>query len=1064
MLLRLAFYRQFGILKVDRFAKPEMHPVSEMNLPQSSIFHYFPTDPVGVGMDRNDPIFNGYKGKFVQMFHVKDYTLKEPIGKFRVVNAGLVTDLMEFHRKNRFFRMTRDYTAALDNPKLLTVINYAAISAIHVYNETPLMMYERWYNRYKTLWATIAEVAGKTENQQYVVLDVPAVQPAQIDLIKYEDDGMSTTLMKRLDKEDKLVVADLWCWLGHHRSKSAISEVSEKDLMKVNVIFNEMGRWTVINLGLLNSWRSREVDEGDLDIESLIKENKGLFTKQAVVDTLRLQRRMLRMFMSFNEETLSLNALDEEGLEKDLEASGMEDIERDAEGAPVFKRQMATAPGKPRLQVAGTPNLSASDDISIDEAEVDEAVLTDEDVERDLERLENLAKENGDGPQLTYEPYVPPHPSLEAGVMGPATELVQRGLLSPAQHRRMEKLANKYKELPNPYGEGKLTDLLVIKPEEVAIPEKHPLAEAVAGVNDESFLSSSLKAMNKNYVDKVLKKDLAKAVMHLQRGGFAVQSYDVTTEETINDHFEVHTIRVQPAIGAASTLRFRLPVVDKDGNFLAGGVRSKLRTQRGDIPIRKIGPGEVALTSYYSKLFVTRAERMVFNLDSWLVNQITARAVNDEDNSVTEVRFGRHFIKEEKLPRHYTILSTAFTGFRSGDFTFQFDYDDQKEHFDPALIERVKKTDLIELTLCGHKANVPIAMDLKNQLFTIKLEGNKVHLSPVGTLFSIIGLDPSKAPVEIAEVNIFAKAIPVGFVLGYIAGLGDLLETIKTPYRRVKTRSHYKMEPDEFDVRFEDDTLIFKRTHLACMIFGGFNRYHRDIKRLSVYAFDKKDIYGSVLANNDISVRSLREMDTMFKMWVDHITEEILVEMKEPTDLFNLMISAVKKLEFDDHPDPMSNLYMRDKGYERFAGLVYSEMVKAMRVYSWKPQTVKSQLGLNPEAVWHTLLGDATVAQVEDSNPIANLQEKEVVVYRGEGGRSTRSMTAKTRGYHPTSLGVISEAGVDKGDVGTVIYTTADPSYASLRGIIRPVEKADGNAGQILSTSTLMAPGLTTDD
>lgn len=1084
MLLRLAYYKRFGIRKQSELTAPELHSVNLLALPRESIFHYFSNEPTGFGMAGDDPILNGYELKFAMMSHVTEFTDAEAMGRFREVPNAVRPLMMKYHSQNRRFRLARDYLSAMSDPRMLMIFNYAPLHLAYKYMDTPLSTYHEWYNRYRTLWATIARVATESNRQQYVIMDIPAVQPPPTELVKYENHGMTTTIMNGpISRADAFQVADFWAWLGVHRDKSAINQVREIDLSRVNLIFMELGRWTVLNLGILNSWREREEAEGELDIEIIKNLNKGIYTETSALDTLRLQRRALRFFMALNEATLSVNSLD--GDEEEIIAEPPV-VERDDNGQLVFNREPEQKKETPSLErpvaqvhVAEKKTVQArlaqtheqalmeskknlTDDVVSHTGPESEEVYSDEDVERDLERLELIAKEKLSGEQFSYKPYTPPEKTLEGGVLAQADEMVKKGLLSPAQYRRMEKLSQRYKELDNPFGEGKFEDLLTIKPEEVAVAENHPMVPDIKGVSDKSFLSSSLKELDKAYCQNILKKDLVKMTMSLQKAGIAVQDYTVDVAEDYNDHFEVHTIRVQPVVGKATTLRFRLPVVDGNGNFKVAGVMNRLRFQRGDLPIRKIAPDEVALTSYYSKLFINRAERAVFNYENWLSNLITARGMDDADVRVTELRFGKAFQSHVRVPRQYSSLSKRFLGFRSGDVLFDFMFDKRIETYGAELVAKIDEQK--ELVLCGKSGKDPIVMNMENKLFRVVEEGKKLHLHPIPDMETMLGADKSRAPIEIAEVGLFAKAVPVGFVLGYIAGLGDLLATLKVPYRRERTRSHYKVGDDEFDVRFEDETLVFKREPLAMLIFGGFNRYHRDIKRLSIYSFDKKDIYTNILENNGISSRSSGEIDLMFKMWVDHITEEILTEMGEPTDLFNLIISAVKKLEFDDHPDPMDNLYMRDKGYERFAGLMYSEVVKALRVYNGKPKNANASLDLNPEAVWQTLLADATVLQVEDSNPIANLQEKEVVVYRGAGGRSARSMTAKFRSYHKNGLGVVSEANVDNGDVATITYTTADPNYRSLRGTIRKLDKVEGNTAKVLSTSTLLAPGATTDD
>lgn len=73
-------------------------------------------------------------------------------------------------------------------------------------------------------------------------------------------------------------------------------------------------------------------------------------------------------------------------------------------------------------------------------------------------------------------------------------------------------------------------------------------------------------------------------------------------------------------------------------------------------------------------------------------------------------------------------------------------------------------------------------------------------------------------------------------------------------------------------------------------------------------------------------------------------------------------------------------------------------------------------------------------------------------------------MTARHRAYHKNGLGVVSEATPDNGDTATITYLTANPNYRSLRGTIRKLDKVEGNAARVMSTSALLAPGVEYDD
>ena len=200
-------------------------------------------------------------------------------------------------------------------------------------------------------------------------------------------------------------------------------------------------------------------------------------------------------------------------------------------------------------------------------------------------------------------------------------------------------------------------------------------------------------------------------------------------------------------------------------------------------------------------------------------------------------------------------------------------------------------------------------------------------------------------------------------------------------------------------------------------------------------------------------------------MWVDPITESTLISMGEPTDFILLLMRAAELLEFDQHPPEMDRAYQRDRGYERVSGFVYKEMIEAIRAFDSNPIKSRAKVSMNPEAVWMDIISDETTAPIEESNPIHNLKEAEVVVYRGAGGRSSRTMNAKARKFSRNAIGVDSEVTVDNGDAGTIRYLSANPNYNSLRGTINILDKFDSSVNSsCLNTSTLLAPGSTLDD
>ena len=509
-------------------------------------------------------------------------------------------------------------------------------------------------------------------------------------------------------------------------------------------------------------------------------------------------------------------------------------------------------------------------------------------------------------------------------------------------------------------------------------------------------------------------------------------------------------------------MRFKLPVVEKDGTFTNSGVKMRMRKQRADLPIRKVGPAKVALTTYYSKLFIVRSEQKVHDYGRWLSNKITEMSFDAQNSVVSSVHSGNCFFNKAKTPRTYSAMSQRFISFIAKDVEWFWDWRKRNAHFGEDVVKHIESGGF---TICGRFIGGGqkdyIVCDETNTFY--RTNGSKTTV--LGDLADVLGIDSQKAPVETTLASILGKDIPVGFILGYLFGLDKLLEMLKVPYRRVQRGSRQDLQPDEYVVSFGDESLIFSRQNRsAAMLLAGFNYYKNIINGYSVYDFNKPEVYVNVLEADGLGLRYIRELDLMVKLFVDHISYELLVEMKEPTTFTGLLLRANELLITDYHPDELDREFQRERGYERLSGAVYAEIVKAMRQYNSKPITSRAVLDISPHAVWGSIQSDPAVMNVEDINPIHNLKEQEAVTFSGTGGRSSRSMTRGTRVFHESDIGVISEATVDNSSVAINTYTTANPNYTSLRGISRRIDWAKDGPANMLSTSALICPGSDRDD
>lgn len=1042
------FYRRHGVRRLAEFATPKLSPLDQLTLPRDSILHYLPQDHGDTGIAYDDIILNGVE-KMPMVEHLTD--LAERQGPPRPTQALPERLMRDYHRRYRRLRPLRKLDAVLKDNRTLIIENYALLQHTWRYTTSFFSAYYKWRNIQATLWENVTRLAKETDRQQYIRCFLPKQLPSLVDLKKAEQ-HIDRNSLGAFTHPNSLMILDIWTWLGSQRTATPMGRLGTEDAKKVNLIWVEGGHWFVLNLGLLMEWladsqldvvtgfealvpqRERNADYRALKValegeHDLIRREQVSLEGQST-DSYNLQRRFLRALMTlFETKTLvgdlSPSVTDATDTPLPVDRDGELDWE---------------SPGEPK----------------VDEIPAFQGGMDDDELEADLRQLEQLTTHGVEvRPTQVASTY-------EEAVIARCDELADQGLLSGAEYRRLVKLAGKYKSLPNPYGAGTLETFSQIDPDDLHLPDQVtlPLNDTIATI-DPSFQHSSLLDFDRRYIQQVMKKDIVNAVLSVQRAGVAVTGYSVETIADATGAYEAHTLRLTPTVGTATTIRFRVPVVDENGVFRVNGVAYKLRKQRADMPIRKISPTRVALTSYHSKLFVDRSMRTVNNYAKWLQNQVRLVGLNKEDDRITALRLGSLLQHTDPVPYVYGVLGETFRSFQVGEYTFNFEYGRRQQHFGEEVVATIESKGLVVI---GTTSDGLLAIDQDNTFYRVT---SKEPDDPVvlGKIHDLLPLDPAKAPLEVAEVKIFNKNLPLGLMLGYRLGLEGLLRTLRAQYRRVPQGERVVLGKDEYVLRFSDESLVFSREdRLTTLVMAGFDLYQKIIRNYSVHDFDRRDVYFNVLEANGIGSHYVREIDMLYSMFVDPITEDLLREMGEPTDLTGLLQRAAELLLTTHHPREVDMEYMRIRGYERMAGAVYGEMVKAVRGYRSRPNSPNSKVEMNPQAVWLTIMQDPSISLVEDINPIQNLKEQEVVTFTGTGGRSTRSMVKRSRVYTDSDVGVISEATVDSSNVGIISYLTADPNLSSLRGTTRRFDKEKDGTARALSTSALISPCADRDD
>lgn len=1051
-----AFLKRYGVRRAGRLAVPPLNSVEEISLPRNTVLHFM-GDGESLGLDQNHA-FVANTGK-PAVWHNND-ALSVTTGRPKRQGGTSIGRLFaDYRRNNRKMRdVDAESIASVSDDRVLLVENYAMLKRAWKYPEAPLSDFAEWYNQERTFLDRAIELGNQTQRQQFRVIHLDDLLPTSSELMVAESSRNATSLSS-FKSESSLVILDLWTWMSsNNRENSVLNSVPHDVLRRMNYIFVAKDKWSFVNLGLLNGWRSETQQEADVDGDGITAEMTG--------DQLK------KKFLAF---TVGV-------------CGGEAPSSEEEESAPAANPGTIVKKSQPADEDDDTIDINFDDDetdddiedsdhddfsdktvddTDDDEVDVDSIIAeNDKMVEEARPEVKEEIKETSPTEEVAplvaledqAEPYRPASRDLSANVKENARKAAATGRLSAAQFKRIQELSESYKKMDNPLGEESLDKFIEIDEELLAMPES-PKIKKLKGVLDETMLQSTLIDFDDRYINDVMHRDIAGMVVGVQRAGVALT--DFRTEKTVSasNDYTVYHMEVTPAVGSKTTQSFKIPNVQEDGTFISDGVRYYLKKQRVDAPIRKVNPHRVALTSYYGKVFVDRNQKATANYARWLCNLITARGLDDDVNEIKHIRTANVFDNKVDVPHTYSSLAMRFSSFELRGMPLSFNYGERLEKYGEENVKKAEGGGRVVVGTMGARSKNLVVMDRDGVLFDA---GSNKRL---GSIEELAGLPIEKKPVEMAMLKVLNQNIPVGVVMGYRIGISSLIKTLGLKPRRVPKGGRLDLQPGEFRVRFADQSLIFDgNDRQSAMVIAGFNEYHREIARFKYVDFDNPDVYLNVIGAGN-GGRYLNEIDNLFDMFVDPITESLLKEMNEPTDFGELLFRSVELLMTDQHPDESDMEQMLIRGYERFAGVVYSELVKSARNFRRNGNNARARFELNPEAVFQNIIQDPAKEIVDDINPIKNLKQKEIVTFGGKGGRSRDSMRApKSRVFHENDMGTISEATVDSQQTGVITYMSADPKLTSLRGRTARYDKNVDGKARLLSTSALISPAAEHDD
>ena len=1039
------FYKKYGIRKLEDIINAKAFQYDQIEFPKSMMLFWVKVSDIPIGPTRSIGYMDAFTGSVihnVEKYH--DNPIGNPIFKPNQVNP-LINDLKRQEPKFKYLK------PGISNVKLPVtkpfIYNFGLLGVTYKYTTNPFNDYYRWYNTLKTaVMLATAEYSG-TERHKFILIDLPSSLPERPRLDIFKDRVTRNTLTE-LPTYKHLNVLELWRALSPEKEEPAILDlIPEEELRNVTLVFNIDNKLSFFNLHLFYSIVSEYAIESKITSKS----------SEAVRKMMYVYINKLANNVTSNDELETTSTVDKPEVKKDelirtehiLDDMLEDDINPDED---ISEFDIDKELDKVEDTSSNLPDESIL-------TETDEPFFEDIGITTDDEMINgvlDITESTDDVEKLVSQ-------SNEEIILRQIEQLKKDKIITKAKADKLLEVLNNQKKMKIKIpgvGDKPLSELLNITEEDTKFDKSKAKIKSSNTVLDESMNNDTTNVLNREYMSKLYRKDITSTIFALQNSGNLISDYEIEQVDDILGGYEEHTFKILPFNGRETTVRLRLPVIDENGNFKLSGNNYSMRSQKSDLPIRKINRNEVTLSSGYGKLFISKATFKKDDIGYWLRRQIITAV--ESHPSLKSLVFNENENIGVELPHDYSLFSRYIRSFQLNGVDYHFDYPTRGK-----LLPKVDDIEKLEkqndkMVLIGSKdGKIPVFINDEGNLYQL-LNGK---LKELPDLYEQLDIDMNTAPIEHINIKIYKKQTPIALMLSYYLKLDNLLKLLKTKHRIEDSNKRIQVEENEFVIKFNDKQYILKRDYgISDIIMAGYQSIAKNIKEYPITTFNSRNGIESFLSKMGYAPNYITEIRLLETMFIDPITLSVLKLIKEPETFKGLLVRAGELLldDYYEHPNNIEGMCF--KGNERISLMMYSEIINALRVHKNKSIFSRSKLAINPYGVWAKINEDSSTIPIDDLNPIAMIKQTEDVTSLGHGGRSKDSMSKSTRELHVSEIGIMSEAVKDNGDVGITAYMSANPTIESLRGLPGKLDFKKNGLSSVLSSVGMLMYGTTIDD
>lgn len=572
--------------------------------------------------------------------------------------------------------------------------------------------------------------------------------------------------------------------------------------------------------------------------------------------------------------------------------------------------------------------------------------------------------------------------------------------------------------------------------------------------------------VTKEYENKLMARDIVATLMRLSKipDGFYVTDVhveDVSSAVSLLENWKI-TFR-NKRTEKVSNVSIMIPKL-VDGRFYLNGSWYNIGKQDFPIPILKVSPKKIIITTNYNKITVERYDTRSL-VDVTAFSKTIAQLTDKFNKKYIDVGCNAVSNSSYISTIEYDEYAKKWHAFRNPETGIEVLFNRS---------ECLKKYTYVSVNddefCCGSIDNKPIVINTNTGLTRQGESLTAVMLSGLPQEGYDIYMKMKPGKVNMYTQITVGVVVPLGVACAAWEGINSLIKKSGCKYQFVNNGFN---DPHYFTIPFKDRILAIEGTVPNQLLFNGFMKINTRVytfAQMNVPISETESVYVDMF--NQLFFKQYSQLTTFittYNFMVDVITEDVCRHYNMPDDLVSMLIYSSNLLADNSLSSELTASLYRIRSSEIVPAIVHYILAVAMSKYNNRlgSRSKDNALVVNPNDVINILsTGVPNVTPASALNPMNELHSREEITKKGfKGVNSDRAFTPEKRAYHDSMVGKIALSSPNNKNVGVNRQLVADPKIESVRGYTSSVGiEGEYNDFQLASPSELFTPGTVTRD